>query len=173
MKKLTALFALGLVSLTASESFAWFEICNTKSDGANMWVTYAYYVPYTDTIYTDACGSYEKLYSPSYFTTWRNTGWWYLTPNQCATVYGPALSNTWGYVYAYITDGSSLSGADVPFQVVSPAFTLDQYSTPVIQGSDPLQTNGYGYCANPVTPWTVNTLPVFQGSYSNFKLNIY
>lgn len=173
MKRLAMIFALAMVAFASRDASAWFEICNTKSNGANMWVTYAYYVPNTETVYTDACGSFQRLYSPSYFVTWRNTGWWYLTPNQCATVYTPALNNAWGYVYADITDGSTLNNATVPFQVVSPAFSLDQYTTPVYVGSDPVETNGDGLCATPVNPWTVNTLPVNQGSYSNFKLNIY
>jgi hypothetical protein len=58
-------------------------------------------------------------FPPKYYTAWKNTGWWHLNRNQCATVYGPALANTWGYVYALISDGSSLTGANVPFKVAN------------------------------------------------------
>jgi uncharacterized membrane protein len=176
MKKLIAALALGGLVLSSRTSFAWFEICNTKSNGADMYVTYAYYEPSTTTIYTDACGSFTRVFSPQYFTAWKNTGWWHLYPNQCATVYGPALANTWGYVYAQISDGSSLIGANVPFTVANTAFGIDQY----VKGpfgscsGECVEQRGFGTCGSPGPAyWTVNTLPVHQDSYQNFKLNIY
>src|SRR5438270_914290 len=104
MKKLVAALALGTCLFASKNAFASFEICNLKSNGASMWVTYAYYEPATTTIHTDACGSTYGIYAPRFYTAWKNTGWWHLGPNQCATVYGPKLSNTWGYVYADISD---------------------------------------------------------------------
>ena len=66
MGKLTAALVLGALILFSSNSFAWFEICNTKSNGADMYVTYAYYEPNTTTLYTDACGSFSRVFSPQY-----------------------------------------------------------------------------------------------------------
>jgi uncharacterized membrane protein len=173
MKKLTAALALGVLVLSSEDSFAWFEICNTKSNGADMYVTYAYYEPSTTTLHTDTCGNGDQVFSPGYFTAWKNTGWWHLNPNQCATVYGPALANTWGYVYASIRDGSSLTGANVPFRVANPPFGIDQYASGPFgcSGEECPVGVGTGYCGT--AEWTVNTLPVYQGNYQNFKLNIY
>ena len=114
MKKLAAASAFAALLLLSSNAFAWFEICNTKSNGADMYVTYAYYQPSTTTLYTDACGSFTRVFSPRYYTAWKNTGWWHLYPNQCGTVYGPALTNTWGYVYAQVSDGSLWSARTYP-----------------------------------------------------------
>jgi len=157
-------------------SLAWFEICNTKADGADMYVTYAYYEPSTTTVVSDACGSFSRVFSPQYYTAWRNTGWWHLNRNQCAYVYGPALANTWGYVYAQISDGSTLTGANVPFTVSNVAFGIDQYVSGPFGScnGECIGQNGSGDCGNPQPSyWTVLTLPVFQASYQNFKLNIY
>jgi uncharacterized membrane protein len=167
-KLLAAAIALSAISLVPKESFAWFEVCNKKANGADMWVTYMYYEPNMSTVQTDACGSYETLYSPSYFEAWKVTGWWHLTANQCTTVYGGALTNTRSYVYAQISDGSTLLGANVPEQVVGPAFAIDQYITPHFEGSEPVETSGDAFCANPPNPWTVDAVEIWQAGYSNF-----
>jgi uncharacterized membrane protein len=172
--------ALCAVSLVPKTSFAWFDICNQKTNGADMWVTYAYYEPNVSTVYTDDCSSYETLYSPSYFTAWKNTGWWYLTPTECATVYGPAIGNTRAYVYADITDGSTLIGIAQPgqgapthptFTLDDNAFSIDQYVTPVLVGSDPVETAGEGDCITN-DMYSVTTAEIWQGSNSNFTLTI-
>jgi uncharacterized membrane protein len=176
VKHLAAVLTLGAIGLVSKNSLASFEICNTKSDGATMYVTYAYYEPDATTDYFNACGDYYYTISPAYWTLWRNTGWWYLTPNQCATVYSPALANTWGYVYAQISDGSTLTGANTPFTVANTAFTLDQYT------NGPLDCSGFScspqsitdyVCPSGYSTWSVETLPVDQGSSQNYKLNIY
>jgi uncharacterized membrane protein len=179
-KTLVGALVLGAGSLVPKTSFASFEICNRKTNGADMWVTYAYYEPNVSTVHTDDCSSYETLYSPSYFTAWKNTGWWYLTPNQCATVYSPAVSNTRAYVYADITDGSTLIGTaqpgqgaptHVPFLVDPNAFAIDQYITPVFQGSDPVETTGDGQCLEN-DMWTVSSAEIWQAGNTNWVLNI-
>jgi uncharacterized membrane protein len=186
MNKLGMALAFSTVIFSMSQASAWFKICNTKSNGADMYVTYAYYEPKTTTlnfrpVNTNAaynpCFSWEQVNPPMYFTTWKNTGWWHLNKNQCARVYGPALSNTWGYIYAQISDGSSLIGADVPFVVADTAFELD----PIPYTSGPFGctvdsctvTSGGSACHPTTTYWNVNTLPVHQGSYQNFTVNIY
>jgi hypothetical protein len=175
MYKLPAVLALGALVVLPQKALAWFEICNTKANGADMYVTYAYYEPNTTTVNTDACGSFQRVFSPQYYTAWKNTGWWHLNKNQCATVYSAALSNTWGYIYAQISDGSSLTGADIPFTVTNVAFAIDQY----IQGpfgscsGECVGQNGTGDCGAGVNYWTVKTLPIHQNSYQNFKVNIY
>jgi uncharacterized membrane protein len=176
MKKLTAALALGALVLSSRNSFAWFEICNTKSNGADMYVTYAYYEPNTTTLYTDACGSFSRVFSPQFYTAWKNTGWWHLNQNQCATVYGPTLANTWGYIYAQISDGSSLTGANVPFTVANTAFGIDQYASGPFGScsGECVGQTGSGDCGSPgPTYWRVNTLPINQDSYQNYKVNIY
>jgi len=179
MKKLTAALAfgasLGACLVMSNNAFAWFQVCNTKSNGASMYVTYAYYQPSTTTIHTDACGSFYGVYSPQYYTAWKNTGWWHLYRNQCATVYGPALRNTWGYVYAQISDGSTLVGANVPFKVSNAAFGIDQYVNGPFGSCNGacLGRQGSGLCSSPAPVyWYTKTLPVYQGGYSNFTLNI-
>ncbi len=174
MKRLAASLTVLSLALVSTNSFAWFQICNDKADSASMYVTYAYYEPKATTVYTDECGSHETVFSPQYFETWQNTGWWYLTANQCATVYGSALSNTWGYVYAQISDGSTLTGANTPFTVSDVAFTLDQYTSgPYGTCNNCVEQQGFGDCGNPQpTYWSVNTLPVNQGSYQNYTLTI-
>lgn len=175
MKKFTTALALGALVLLSRDALAWFQICNMKSNGAGMYVTYAYYEPRTTRIYTDACGSFYGVYPPQYYTAWKNTGWWHLNQNQCATVYGPALTNTWSYVYAQISDSSSLVGANVPFKVASTAFGIDQYVNGPFGSCNGqcLGVQGYGFCSSPApTYWTVNTAPIYQGSYRNFTLNI-
>ena len=175
MKKLIGASFFVTLFLLSSNAFAWFEICNTKSNGADMYVTYAYYEPSTTTLYTDACGSFTRVFSPRYYTAWKNTGWWHLYPNQCATVYGPALTNTWGYVYAQISDGSSLVGANVPFTVASTAFGIDQYANGPYGScnGECLGQQGTGSCGSPGPRyWRVNALPIRQNS-ANHKLSIY
>lgn len=175
MRKLTVALAVGVLCLLASQdAFAWFQICNRKANGASMYVTYAYYQPSTTRIYTDACGSFYGVYPPQYYTAWKNTGWWYLTQNQCATVYGAALKNTWAYVYAQISDGSTLIGANVPFKVSNLAFGIDQYVNGPFGScnGECIGTRGSGFCSQQPSYWDVDTLPVYQGSYSNFTLNI-
>lgn len=175
MKKLGAALACGTLILLPTYAFAWFEICNTKANGASMYVTYAYYEPNTTTVYTDACGSFSRVFSPQYYTAWKNTGWWHLSQNQCATVYGPGLSNTWGYVYALISDGSSLVGADTPLTVSNVAFGIDQYvSGPFGQCSgECIGQSGSGDCWSGVTYWNVKALPINQDSFTNYTENIY
>lgn len=176
MSRITAALTLGTCLLVSQNAFASFEICNTKGNGASMYVTYAYYQPSTTTIHTDACGSFYGVFPPQYYRAWKNTGWWHLYQNQCATVYGPALTNRWGYVYAQISDGSTLIGANTPFRVSNYAFGLDQYvSGPFGSCSgECLGRSGSGLCSSPgPVYWNVNTLPVDQGSYSSFRLNIY
>ena len=186
MNKLGMALALSAVILPTSDASAWFKICNTKANGADMYVTYAYYEPKITTINFEPvnthtpynpCFSWEQVDPPVYFTAWRNTGWWHLNQNQCAKVYGPALSNTWGYIYAQISDGTSLTGADVPFTVADTAFALDpvQYTAGPFgcnSGSCPA-TFGGGNCTPTTTYWNVNTLPIHQDSYRNFTVNIY
>jgi uncharacterized membrane protein len=186
MNKLGMALALSAVIFPTSHASAWFKICNTKANGADMYVTYAYYEPHTTTLnfkpvntHTpyNPCFSWEQVEPPEYFTTWRNTGWWHLNQNQCATVYGPPLSNTWGYIYAEISDGTSLTGADIPFTVADTAFALDpvQYSAGPFGcngGSCPASFGG-GMCTPTATYWNVNTLPIHQVSYKNFTVNIY
>src|SRR4051794_16528059 len=175
MKNLTAALALATLALLPKTSYAWFDICNTKSNGANMYVTYAYYQPSTTRITTDACSSFYGVLPPQYYTAWKNTGWWNLAPNQCARVYGSTLRNTWGYVYAWISDGSSLTGANTPFTVSSAAFGIDQYVNGPYGScnGECIGQTGQGLCSSPApTYWTVNTLPVYQGNYNNLTLNI-
>ncbi|HKO47494.1 MAG TPA: DUF1036 domain-containing protein [Polyangiaceae bacterium] len=176
MKKLIGMLALAAATLAAPDSHAWFKICNTKTNGAAMWVTYASYIPSTTTIYTDACGSASSVFSPQYYTTWRNRGWWYLTQNQCATVNGAALNNRYQYVYAQVSDGSTLIGANsYSFQVASSAFTLDQYTGGPHGscGGECIGSVSYGHCANPQPSyWYVNTLEVDSGNASNYTLSI-
>ena len=167
-----AVFLVALLSLVSNNAFAWFKICNNKSNGATMYVTYAYYVPNTSKVYTDACGSYEGVQS-GYYTTWRNRGWWYLTQNQCATVYGSTLNNSWSYVYAQISDGSHLSGANVSFTVSNVAFTLDQYTNGPYQcGSPCVGVSAIADCSPTPNYWNVNTLGVNTGNYDNFTFSI-
>ena len=176
LKLFTVALAFGALLFSTQHSFAQFEICNTKANGADMYVTYAYYEPNTTTLTTDACGSFTRVFSPQYYTAWKNTGWWHLKQNQCATVYQQPLANTWGYVYAQISDGSSLTGANIPFQVASSAFGIDQYSSGPFGscGSECVGQNGTGDCASPAPTYrNVITLPVHQESYTSFKLNIY
>ncbi|WP_146649749.1 DUF1036 domain-containing protein [Labilithrix luteola] len=175
MKRIAAALTLATIALVSRNSFAWFDICNNKTNGASMYVTYASYVPNTTKVFSDACGSYDGVYSPAYFTAWRNTGWWHLEPNQCARVYGPALTNTWGYVYAQISDGSTLTGANIPFTVSNVAFSIDQYRAgPFNCGAGCVGVNGAGSCGQPAPNyWTVNALPVNQGSYTNFTFSIH
>jgi len=173
---LTAALAFGVLLFSTEPSLAQFTICNTKANGADMYVTYAYYEPNTTTLSVDACGNYTSVQPPQYFIAWRNTGWWHLKKNQCATVYQQPLRNTWGYIYAQISDGSSLVGADTPFQVANTEFAIDQYySGPFGSCSgECVGTSGYGDCGSPApTYWYVNTLPIHQKSYSSFKVNIY
>ena len=168
--------AFGTLFVLAKTASAGFEICNTKSNGAEMYVTYAYYEPSTTTLTVDACSSFTGVSPPQYFTAWRNTGWWYLKQNQCALVYGPPLRNTWGHVYAQISDGTSLTGANIPFRVANTAFGIDQYAEGPFGPCDGecVGGNGVGLCGDPVpTYWNVDTLPINQGSYQQFKLNIY
>ncbi len=184
MNKLAMALALSALILPKSHASAWFRICNTKANGADMYVTYAYYEPNITTInfeperaeFAGYCTSWSEVYPPTYYTAWRNTGWWHLNQNQCATVYGPALSNTWGYIYAQISDGTSLTGADVPFTVTNPTFALDQYTAGPFgckpNASCPESNNVYP-CAPTPTYWKVNTLPIHQDSYQNFTVNIY
>jgi uncharacterized membrane protein len=170
-KPLAAALALGAVSLTSTNAFAWFDVCN-KTPDKNMYIAYVYYEPSVTTVYTDVCGSYEEVYSPSYFTSWKVSGWWYLTPGQCATTYGgPVTNNTRSYVYADITDGSTLVGANVPITVVNPAFSMDEYYNAVIQG-DPVETTGDAFCANPPATWTAYAAEVWQAGYTNFTYTI-
>jgi hypothetical protein len=176
MKTLTKALAFLALSLIARPSFAWFQICNTKANNAGMWVTYAYYDPNIQTVYTDACSSFSQVFSPQYFNAWKNTGWWHLNANQCATVYAPALSNTHGYVYALISDGTSLTGANVPFQApFNVGFGYHQYiSGPFGTCSGECTgSSGQGLCASDPGYRNVMTLDINQGSSQNFKLNIY
>jgi uncharacterized membrane protein len=176
MKKITAALALSALVLSSTNSFAWFQICNRKSNGADMYVTYAYYEPNTTTLYTDACGSFSRVFSPQFYKAWKNTGWWHLNQNQCATVYGPALANTWGYIYAQISDGSSLTGANVPFTVANTAFGIDQYSSGPFGScsGERVGQSGTGDCGSPgPIYWKVNTLPINQGSSQNYTVNIH
>src|SRR5208337_2091836 len=175
MNKLTIALVLSAVVLPTTHASAWFRICNTKANGADMYVTYAYYQPNTTTLNVDACGSFTRIFPPQYYTAWRNTGWWHLNQNQCATVYGPALSNTWGYIYAQISDGSSLTGANVPFTVANTAFAMDQYSSGPFGScnGECIGQSGTGDCSPSPSYWKVNTLPIHQDSYQNFNVNIY
>jgi uncharacterized membrane protein len=176
MKKLTTALAFFVLILLARTSFAWFQICDTKANNADMWVTYAYYDPNIQTVYTDACGSFGRTFSPQYYNAWKNTGWWHLNANECATVYSPALSNTHGYVYALIGDGSSLTGANVSFQApFNFGFAYHQYiSGPFGSCSgECIGQSGSGSCAGDPGYNNVMTLDINQGSNQNFKLNIY
>jgi uncharacterized membrane protein len=174
MKQFLAALALITLILLSKNAFAWFEICNRKSNGADMYVTYAYYQPSTTRVHTDACGSFYGVFPPRYYTAWKNTGWWHLDQNQCATVYGPALANTWAYVYAWISDGSSLGGANVPFTVANTAFGIDQYVSGPFGScnGECIGQSGTGFCTPAPTYWRVNTLEINQGNYQNFRLNI-
>jgi uncharacterized membrane protein len=175
MNLLSAALACSALVLFSSDSYAWFRICNAKANGASMYVTYAYYEPNTTTLYSDACSSYTRVFPPQFYTAWKNTGWWHLNQNECATVYGPALANTWGYVYAQISDGSTLTGANVPFQVASSAFGMDQYSAGPFGtcSGECIAQQGEGSCGSPgPTYWNVNTFPVSQDSYQNYTFTI-
>jgi|SRR5665213_1681784 len=176
MRKWMSSSVLGAVTLASTHAFAWVEICNIKANGADMYVTYAYYEPNTTTLVTDACSSSSSVSPPQYYTAWRNTGWWHLTKNQCARVYTPAISNRYAYVYAQISDGSSLLNANVPFTVTNAVFGLDQYwNGPFGSCSgECVGQSATGDCASPAPSYySVNTLQLDQGSNnSNLTLDI-
>jgi uncharacterized membrane protein len=176
MKTLGIVLAASTLALSSTGASAWFKVCNAKSNGADMFVTYAYYEPSITTINIDACGSFTRVFSPQYYTAWKNTGWWHITKNQCAMVYTPAINNRWAYVYAQISDGSTLVGANQPNQVSNVAFGIDQYiGGPFGSCSgECIGQTGSGDCGNPApTYWNVNALPVDQGNYQNFTLTIH
>jgi hypothetical protein len=176
MKTLSVVLAVSALALSSTCASAWFKICNAKSNGADMLVTYAYYEPSITTIYVDACGSFTRVFSPQYYTAWKNTGWWHITKNQCATVYTPAINNRWAYVYAQISDGSTLVGANQPNQVSNVPLGIDHYiGGPFGSCSgECIGQTGSGDCANPApTYWNVNALPVDQGNYQNFTVTIH
>jgi uncharacterized membrane protein len=176
MKNIVAVFVLGAAAFTAKDSFAWFKICNAKTNGANMWVTYANYVSSEHALvaspmcYDGVTQAHDlaNTYGSCSYSAWRNTGWWYLTPNNCATVDGNSITNSWSYIYADMTDGTHLNGANVPFQVVNPAFEWDQYSN--LNGSNCVESaGGCDYSG----AWTVETVGVNTGNYSNYTLSIH
>jgi hypothetical protein len=163
----------------AQSSFAWFKVCNGKSDGADMWVTYAYYVPhentvtYFDSVYDCPVSTNENPESGGgcYWSAWKNVGWWYLTPGGCATVYGPALTNRYSYVYANITDGSKLNNANYSDDVITPAFSLDQRGgMNFVNGNCAASNNSPNLTCN--EDYWVNTAEVDTGSFSNYTLTI-
>jgi hypothetical protein len=175
MRKLISSSVLGAVALASTPAFAWFDICNLRADGADMYVTYAYFEPKTTTLVADSCSGSSSISPPQYYTAWRNTGWWHLNKNQCTRVYGPAISNRYAYVYAQISDGSSLPNANVPFTVTNAAFGLDQYPNGPFGScsGECVGQSAAGDCASPAPSYySVNTVQVDQGNYSNFVVTI-
>ena len=76
--------------------------------------------------------------------------------------------------------GSTLIGTAQPgqgapthptFTVDSNAFSIDQYITPVYNGSDPIETVGDGFCATD-DMYTVTTAEFWQAGSSNWIFNV-
>lgn len=169
-----------LVLFYAESSFAWFKVCNGKTNGANMWVTYTYFVPQENSVTyfnsADDCPVSTHAQPESgggcYWSSFKNVGWWYLTPGACATVQGSTLTNRYSYVYANITDGSSLVNANYSFDVTTPAFSLDQQADlNFVNGNCAMSNNSSNLTCH--EDYWRNSVEVDTGSYSNFTFTIH
>jgi uncharacterized membrane protein len=168
MKKLLLpALVLCACTFTAKDAFAWFQICNHRTDG--LWSSYSYYVPATSTIHQECQESGN--FGGCYDSAWRTVGWWRIEPNQCATVLGAAITNRYSYVYVESDLGGRLSGANVSFYVTNPAYSWEEYVQLHYTSGECFGSIGIGdFC----TPEGYNVLfkQIDTTSFTNFILNI-
>jgi uncharacterized membrane protein len=168
MKKLLlAALVLGAFTFTTKDAFAWFQICNHRTDG--LWSSYSYYVPNTSTLHSECAISGRS--GGCYFSAWRTVGWWRIEPNQCATVLGASINNRYSYVYVESDLGGRLVGANVSFYVTNPAYSWEEYASEHVTSGECIGSSGvFDFC----TPAGYNVLfkEVDTTSFTNFIYNI-
>jgi len=165
MKNLAALLTVIAVGLVATDSFAWFQICNKRQVGG--WVSYTHYISKEQRIDYE-CGFSTIQGTGCYYSAWKSDGWWYLSPNQCATVWSAAINNRFHYVHADWDDGA-VTGSGFSFYIQDPEFHWD--SQQVRHGSNCVVGQGIVDCQNRVGYWT-DFSQVDSGSNSNFTDNL-
>ncbi|MFY2559738.1 DUF1036 domain-containing protein [Corallococcus terminator] len=99
--------AVGLGS--AGQAHAWMQFCNATS--ATIWTAHS---------------TYDSSCVPVDGSTWRNVGWWGLTPGQCKIVYGNAIPGS--YIYFYAEGGGRYWGGEFVSCTPYAAFNLCDHS---------------------------------------------
>src|SRR5262245_2235087 len=166
-KPLPAILAFCALSFVTKDAFAWFQVCNHRTEG--IWTLYSYYIPNTSTLHSE-CGISGDS-GGCYDSAWRTAGWWRIEPNQCATVLGSSITNRYSYLYVESDSGGRLPGANISFYVRDPAFSWEEYAQIHYTSGECVGSIGvFDFC----TPAGYNVLfkQVDTSSFTNFTFNI-
>ena len=123
MKRMVMILAVFSFVFVAKSSFAWFDVCNSRSSAA--WVAFEW-PQYSAQNMNDGCVPTSiSGGSGCSYDDWLVNGWWRVSPGQCVTVYGSSLNNRYYYLHAEFDDGARIVGSYVD-RIEDPAFAWDE-----------------------------------------------